>query len=52
MGNGRTSKAAALVEVNLQIREAASDSVAQEQEWEFFCECGALRLRGARAAHT
>lgn len=40
MGNGRGSKAAALVEVNLQIREAATDSIAQEQEWEFFCECG------------
>jgi hypothetical protein len=40
VGNTRASKAAVLVEVNLQIREAATDSIAQEQHWEFFCECG------------
>jgi hypothetical protein len=41
VGNdGGPSKVAALVEVNLQIREAASDSIAHEQQWEFFCECG------------
>jgi len=33
-------KSLALTEVNTHILEAARESVSQEQEWEFFCECG------------
>jgi hypothetical protein len=40
MSKKRTFKTAALVEVNRHILEAARDSITQEQEWEFFCECG------------
>ena len=40
MGDEGVSKTALLTEVNLRVLEAALDSVTQEQEWEFFCECG------------
>lgn len=40
MDAGRVSKAAVLTEVNGQILETARKSIAQEQDWEFFCECG------------
>jgi multidrug efflux pump subunit AcrA (membrane-fusion protein) len=36
----RESKTAALVEVNARILDAARESVGEELEWEFFCECG------------
>jgi hypothetical protein len=36
----RDFKTLALVEVNRHILEAAHDSISDEQEWEFFCECG------------
>ena len=36
----RRFKTEALTEVNAHILEAARDSITQEQEWEFFCECG------------
>lgn len=36
----RTVKTTALSEVNQGILEVARDSLDQEQEWEFFCECG------------
>lgn len=47
LGEGRTMseeqqfKAAALGEVNSHILETARDSIGdQQEEWEFFCECG------------
>lgn len=40
MGQQTTAKTAALTEVNRRILDAALDSITQEQEWEFFCECG------------
>ncbi|HZD88230.1 MAG TPA: hypothetical protein VE088_09515 [Gaiellaceae bacterium] len=40
MGKQRALKTAALSEVNGHILRAARDSVTQEQEWEFLCECG------------
>ena len=33
-------KTATLSEVNRGILEVARDSIDEEQEWEFFCECG------------
>jgi hypothetical protein len=33
-------KSATLWEVNRGIREVGRDSIDEEQEWEFFCECG------------
>jgi hypothetical protein len=36
----RRLKAAALSEVNQGILGVARDSIDEEQEWEFFCECG------------
>lgn len=36
----RTFKTAALAEVNAHILEAARESPARSEEWEFFCECG------------
>lgn len=40
MGERHASKTAMLSEVNQRVLEAALDSVTEEQEWEFFCECG------------
>lgn len=40
MDGRRTPKTAALAKVNQGILEVARDSIAEEQEWEFFCECG------------
>ena len=34
------AKSAALSEVNRNILVAARQSISEEQEWEFFCECG------------
>ena len=45
MKEQRASKQAALAEVNLRIREAVGDSLGEEQEWEFFCECGSDECR-------
>jgi hypothetical protein len=36
----RAFKTLALTEVNMHILDAALDSISEEQEWEFFCECG------------
>lgn len=33
-------KREALAEVNGHILQVAQDSISDEQEWEFFCECG------------
>jgi hypothetical protein len=41
MGEQRGAKTAVLTEVNQRVLGAALDSIAKEQEWEFFCECGA-----------
>jgi hypothetical protein len=40
VGETRSGKTAALAEVNRCILDAARDSISEEQEWEFFCECG------------
>lgn len=40
MDRDRAFKALALSEVNRHILDAARDSIGEEQEWEFFCECG------------
>jgi hypothetical protein len=40
MGKQRAFKSAALAEVNRHILEAARESISEEQQWEFFCECG------------
>jgi hypothetical protein len=37
---GRTLKTATLATVNQGILNVAQDSIDQEQDWEFFCECG------------
>jgi hypothetical protein len=36
----QTFKTVALTDVNTHIREVACESISEEQEWEFFCECG------------
>lgn len=36
----RTLKTATLAEVNQGILSVAQDSIDEEQDWEFFCECG------------
>jgi hypothetical protein len=36
----RAFKILALTEVNEHILDVARDSIATEQDWEFFCECG------------
>jgi hypothetical protein len=36
----RALKTATLAEVNQGILAAARDSIDQDQQWEFFCECG------------
>ena len=40
MGEEHAAKTAMLTEVNRRVLEAARDSITEEQEWEFFCECG------------
>jgi hypothetical protein len=40
MSERHASKTAVLSEVNQRVLEAALDSITEEQEWEFFCECG------------
>jgi hypothetical protein len=40
MDEHRSSKTEALTEVNQNILDVACESIAEEQEWEFFCECG------------
>lgn len=40
MGDESIFKTAALREVNQHIVDAARDSISEELEWEFFCECG------------
>jgi hypothetical protein len=42
VNGGETFKTLALTEVNAHILDTARDSIAEEQEWEFFCECGEL----------
>lgn len=39
MDKDRAFKTLALTEVNTHILDAALDSISDEQEWEFFCEC-------------
>ena len=38
--DGRATKMVVLTEVNAHILEVATESVAVDEEWEFFCECG------------
>lgn len=40
MDRDRAFKVLALTVVNQHILDAAYDSIADGQEWEFFCECG------------
>lgn len=42
MDKDRAFKTLALTEVNTHILDAARDSISEEQEREFFCECGRL----------
>jgi hypothetical protein len=40
MGRERAFRTLALTTVNQTILDAARESITEEQEWEFFCECG------------
>jgi hypothetical protein len=40
VGKRQEAKTTALTEVNAHILDVARESLAEEVEWEFFCECG------------